>query len=181
MRNMALHIMDIAQNCIQAQANEVIIDINVDELQNTTTVCIQDNGMGMEDDFLKKVIDPYTTSRLTRNVGLGIPLFKLNVERTGGSFKVESKIKQGTKVQAVFQNKHIDCIPLGDVPGVIMLLIGANPNINLEFNYHKLHDSFSINTREIKETLEDIPIQNPEVLKFIKEMIQENMTKLDNN
>ncbi|WP_396170214.1 ATP-binding protein [Flavobacterium sp.] len=175
---MALHIMDIVQNSIKAKASEISVDINVNEFHQTTTVEIEDNGVGMDAIFLKKVIDPYTTSRTTRNVGLGIPLLKMNSEITGGSFIIESQPNQGTKTQAIFYNNHIDCIPLGDIPGVIMLLIGANPLINLKYKFQTPDGAFNLDTREIKETIEDIPINNPDVLHFIKEMIQENMDKI---
>ncbi len=179
MKNMALHIMDIAQNSIRAKASEVIVAINVDEHNHTTTVEIEDNGEGMDAIFLKKVIDPYTTSRTTRKVGLGIPLLKMNSDITGGSFTIESQPNKGTKVQAIFYNNHLDCIPLGDISGVIMLLIGANPQINFNYKFEKNDVAFNLDTREIKETIEDIPINNPEVLHFIKEMIQENMEKIN--
>jgi len=181
MKNMALHIMDIVQNSIQAKSSEIFIEINIDEAKQSTIVEIIDNGSGMDATYLKKVIDPYTTSRTTRNVGLGIPLLKMNAESTGGSFSIQSNLNQGTKVQAVFNNNHLDCIPAGDIPGVIMLLIGANPTIDFHYLYQTSAGEFKLSTSEVKKTIENIPINDPEVLHFLKEMIQENMENINNN
>lgn len=177
---MALHIMDIIQNSIYANATNIVLRITENSLTQTTIVEILDNGKGMNPEFLKLVTDPYTTSRSTRKVGLGIPLFKYNAERTGGNFEIQSTVKVGTTVKSVFNNNHPDCIPLGDVAGVIMLLVGGNPNINFEY-IHNFDDKFyEFKTTEIKEILNDVPINDAEILNFIKELIESNVKQIKN-
>lgn len=179
MKNMALHIMDIIQNSITAQASELQLYFNEKTDLQIVEIILIDNGNGISPEYLKKVTDPYTTSRTTRKVGLGIPLLKQNAERTGGNLEIISEVNKGTKIKAVFHTNHPDCIPVGDIPGVIMLTIGANPK--LEFKYMHSFDTkkYIFKTTEIREILEDVPINDVQVLAFIKETIQNNIEQLN--
>ena len=102
MDELALNILDIAYNSIRAHASMIYIRI-VDSVENNIIdISIQDNGHGMDKETVEKVIDPFYTTRTTRKVGLGIPLFKQNAELTGGYLKVNSQINKGTNVEARF-------------------------------------------------------------------------------
>ncbi len=177
MKDISLHILDIAQNSIKAKAT--CVEIKMEEQNGSLLkITIADNGTGMSKDFLEKVTDPYTTSRTTRKVGLGIPLFKQNAERTGGKFIIESTMGKGTLITATFNTQHLDCLPLGDMPGVMSLLINANPDIDFKYE-HKVNDkTYLFDTIEVKEILGDTPINNFEIQQFIKEMIKENLTEI---
>lgn len=177
MKDLAMHIMDIVQNSLRAKAQ--LITLTIDEsVEGNRKVAITDDGVGMSKEFLERVIDPYTTSRTTRKVGLGIPLLKQNAERTAGTFAITSKEKEGTEVVATFNTRHIDCLPLGDVAGTLVLLCGANPNIAFEFFYITTKGRYVFKTSEIKETLEETAINEPKVLQFLREMITENMNEI---
>ncbi len=177
MKDLALHILDIAQNAIKAKAR--LIEITLDEQKNKQlTVTVSDNGTGMSESFLNNVTDPYTTSRTTRKVGLGIPLFKQNAERTGGTFSISSTLGKGTSLKAVFDTQHLDCLPLGDMPGVISLLVNANPDIDFKYKHLVNNESYIFDTVEVKEVLDGTPINNPEIQQFIKQMLKENITEL---
>ncbi len=180
MKDIALHILDITQNAIKAQATR--IEIIFDELYNQSlTITVADNGKGMDENLLKNVTDPYTTTRTTRKVGLGIPLFKQNAERTGGKFEINSTLGKGTTLKTVFNTQHLDCLPLGDMPGVISLLVNANPNIDFKYQHTVNDKTYLFDTIEVKEVLGDTPINTPEIQQFIKEMIKENITELYTN
>jgi K+-sensing histidine kinase KdpD len=174
MKDLSLHILDIAQNSVSAGASLIEIKIFENPVEDKYEVTIKDNGKGMNSDTLQKATDPFFTSRTTRNVGLGLPLLKQNAERTGGSFELNSKPDEGTVVEALFGFKHIDRLPLGDIGGVIAILASANPQLDFTYTHQTAEESFSFDTRDVKAELDGLPISNAKVSQFIKEMINEN-------
>jgi anti-sigma regulatory factor (Ser/Thr protein kinase) len=178
MIEIALHILDIVQNSIAAHAKNIEVKISEDVEKDILEIIISDDGKGIDSKLLKKVIDPFYTSRTTRKVGLGLSLYKQSVEQTEGSFKIESEVGKGTIVTAIYKLSHIDRPPLGDIAGTISLLVSANPKIDFKYVYYLGKNEYEFDTKQIKQTLEDVPISNPEVQKFIKEMIEENINNL---
>jgi len=178
MKNIALHILDIVQNSTKAGAQLVKIAIREDLAENTFLVTIEDNGCGMDADFLQKVADPYTTTRTTRKVGMGLSLLKQNAEMTDGSFRIDSAKGRGTKVEACFGHKHIDRPALGDIVGVVLMLITGNPQVDFVYAHEKDGESFVLDTREVKEALEGMALNTPEVRPMLKELITENLKEL---
>jgi len=172
MRDISLHILDIAENSLRADASLIVIDIRIDPVKDTLTVVIDDNGCGMSKEMVERVKSPFTTSRTTRNVGLGIPLFAAGCENTGGSLKIESEPGVGTKLTAVYRNSHIDRPPLGDIAGTISALVITNPETDFVYTAKK-DDTFEFDTREVKATLGEVPVTEPEVIKFIKDFLSE--------
>ena len=83
MRELSLHILDLAQNSIEAGAHHVQIDINENE-DGYFTFAIADDGRGMTEEMVKKVRDPFVTTRITRKVGMGIPFKAANLRLTRG-------------------------------------------------------------------------------------------------
>ena len=126
MKYLSMHILDIIQNSIRANASCVELNIVENKQLNTYTIIIIDNGDGMDDEMLSKVFDPFFTTRTTRKVGLGLPLLKQNAERTGGHLIVKSKPREGTIIEASFAHNNIDRPSLGDISGTIMIIVGAN-------------------------------------------------------
>lgn len=179
MKDLSLHILDIVQNSIVAGANLIQVEIVEDKQQNTFTITISDNGSGMDKETLEKVTDPYFTSRTTRKVGLGLPLFKQNAERTGGHFQLESEPGKGTKVTAVFVHDNLDRPVLGDIAGVMVILAQANPFLDFVYSHQTGNGKYIFDTCEVKEMLEDMPISNPQMSKILKEMIQENLKEIN--
>jgi signal transduction histidine kinase len=90
-KDLSLHLMDIAQNATAAGASRVDISLVAQQDPPTLTMTVADNGRGMEAEFLARVADPFTTTRTTRKVGLGIPLLKLAAEMTGGRQDIVSE------------------------------------------------------------------------------------------
>ncbi len=178
MKDISLHILDIIQNSISAKATLIEVYIDTNYFTDTYKITITDNGKGINPEMLKTVTDPYTTTRKTRRVGLGIPLLKMNAELSGGSFSISSQVNKGTTLQACFKPQHIDCLPEGDIPGTILLLVTTNPNIDFIYNYTTPKGTYNFDTRQIKQILQDIPITQPEVRKHIKQMLIENIERL---
>lgn len=178
MKELSLHILDIAQNSIVAGASLIEIGINEDSQSDRLTITIKDNGKGMSQEMLQEVIDPYTTSRTTRKVGLGLPLLYDACKSTGGDLVVESIEGKGTVVKAVLGLNHIDRQPLGDISGVIVLLASANPKIIFNFHYIKNGGEYIFNTKEVENVLDGVPISTPEVGRLLRQMIETNLEEL---
>lgn len=178
MKELSLHILDIVQNSIAAQASLVEIIILEYTDKNALSIEIIDNGKGMDKETIQKVSDPFWTSRTTRKVGLGIPLFKAAAEQCNGMFLISSEIDKGTKVLAEFERDHIDRAPLGDIAETISLLIMTNEHIDFIYTYCFNEQVYELDTREIKKVLGDMPISNLEVIDWIKENINEGIKEI---
>ena len=174
MRELSLNILDITENSLKAKATLVEIDVTV--VGNLLTIVIKDNGCGMSKEFLTKVTDPYTTTRTTRSVGLGIPLIKMEAE---GSFEIQSTVGVGTTVTTTFAVDHIDRPPLGDVGETIMTLLTELNDTRIVFTYYANGQSFCFDTLELQQQLEGIPLDTPEILQFVKQLINENMNTIN--
>lgn len=175
MRELALHILDIAENSISAGAEKIsiIIEENIDK--DFLRIMIKDDGKGMDSDTLAKIANPFVTSRTDRQVGLGIPFFKAAAETCEGAFNIESGTGRGTTVEAVFKHSHIDRMPLGDIAGTIITLLIGTPDIHWHFEYHVNQRSFIFDDEPIKSTLDGVPLTTPMVLKYVRESIEEGI------
>ncbi len=177
MKEISLNILDIAQNSVKAGAS--LIEIHISEDERTLCFSVKDNGCGMTQEFLKNVTNPFTTTRTTRKVGLGIPLLKMGAEMTGGSFSIASKSEKeyedhGTVVSASFRKDSIDCIPLGDIVGTVCVLFGGIDNEDILFSHETPKGTVSLSSVEMREALGDeVPFGNPEVISWIREYLEE--------
>lgn len=179
MQELSLNILDIAQNSITAEADLVRITIEAfGEDYKMLSVTIADNGHGMDRQTLADVENPFFTSRTTRKVGLGIPLFKQAALQTGGDFKIDSQPGKGTVVQAVFDTSNIDCTPLGEVRDTIGILIQMNENIDFVYTVKKDEEEFVCDTRQLKEIMEGESLCNVAVVQWIKEFVEENQFEI---
>lgn len=179
MKDLSLHILDIVQNSIRARAKLIGIEINEQPEEDQLAITITDDGTGMSREEVQRAIDPFYTSRTTRKVGLGLSLFKQNAEMTGGSFILESELGKGTKVIARFGLKHLDRPVIGDLVGTLLLLISdAKIESDYVFKHQTQTGTFELDTRQIRQTLENVPISHPEVRIFLKEMIRENLEQI---
>ena len=169
MKELSLNILDIAKNSTKAKAT--LVTIIIDERDGWRTLTIRDDGCGMPPEMVATVTDPFTTSRKTRPVGMGLPLLKLAAEQTGGTLEIESSIvpPTGTTVRATFQIDHLDCVPVGDYAGSIVTLIQGSPDIDWLFEYRRPEGDIVLDTLEIRAVLgPDIPLNTPDVLLWIE-------------
>lgn len=178
MQELSLNILDIAQNSVKAKASLVTIEINEDIHNNFLYIIISDNGCGMTKQQVEQVTDPFFTTRTTRKVGLGVPFFKMAAEMTGGSFEIQSEVGVGTKTKAIFVYDSIDRMPLGDVTSTVVSLIQCNPDIDFLYKHTFCEKSFTLDTREIKQQLEGVPLDVPEVVLFLRDYINENYREI---
>jgi hypothetical protein len=178
LEDLSFHILDIVENGIEAGATSINIFIEEDIKEDILTMTVEDNGQGMEGYLIKNAFDPFVTTRKTRRVGLGLPLLYESARIAGGDVRIESEPGRGTKVTATFQHSHIDRKPLGNIAQTLLTLIAGNPQIEFRYEHKRDGQSFVLDTSMIKKELGDIPINNPEVIRFIKEYIDEGLKGL---
>jgi len=178
MKDLSLHIMDIVQNSTRAGATLVYIDVIENDAKDLLSIQISDNGSGMSPEILQKVTDPYYTTRTTRKVGLGIPLLVQNAEQTGGCVTINSEVGKGTCVKATFKMSHIDRPPWGDISGTMALLASGHHNIDFKYSHIRNGLRFDFDTKQIKLELQPIPITHPKVIRFMTDMIKENLQEI---
>ncbi len=178
MNDLSMHILDILQNSISAGSLLTYLIIKADTSKDLLTLEIIDNGKGMDEDQVAKLEDPFFTSRTTRRVGMGIPLLKQTATQSGGDVIVHSKLGEGTKVFASFKLTNIDRPPLGDVANAVILTVAANPEIDFVYEHELDGNNYIFDTREIKEVLDGVPLNDTSVMKYLEEMIKENTSDL---
>ena len=156
MRELSLHILDIAENGVTAGADCIQILVEEARTDDHLKIVIQDNGSGLPPEKREKLTDPFVTTRTTRRVGLGLPLLAVAAERCEGDFKVTSEPGQGTRVEATFRFNHIDRAPLGDMASTITTLILGNSDIDFVYTHIIDGRDFNMDTREIKTEMADL-------------------------
>ena len=176
MKELSLNILDIAMNSVKAGAAHLGIELD-ETAEPLLTIIIRDDGCGMSEEFVRRLSDPFCTTRTTRKVGLGVPFYLLAAEQTGGGVTIQSipepDPNHGTVVTAVFHKDHIDFTPLGDIISTITTLIHGYPDIALEFFHRFPTHEVRLSTEEIKAMLGDIPINTLEILNWIRDFLEE--------
>jgi len=185
MKELALHILDIAENSVAARAQNIALWIDEDLQADRLLIRIQDDGKGMDEETARRVVDPFVTSRTTRKVGLGLPLLKAAAESCHGDLVIHSKPDQGATVEVTFQHSHIDRMPLGDVAATMLSLIVAHPEIHWRLEYTGRHPkgqqvpTFSFDDQPVKEPLGDVDLLcDPDVLAYLRGTLEEGIGDL---
>ena len=178
MRELSLNVLDIAQNSVSAGASLIEIEVSQNTASHELMLGVYDNGRGMTKEQLEAVRDPFFTTRTTRKVGMGVPLFKMAAEMTGGNLEIESEPGVGTRLQAFFKTDHVDFVPLGDMVSTIVTLITMNLQIDFLYRCGKDEAQFVLDTRELKAILGDVPLNDPGIASWIKDYIMENTANL---
>ena len=179
MRDLSLHLLDLAQNSITAGASLVTIRISVDE-KGMLTMVLKDDGRGMSPELLARVTSPFATTRTTRKVGLGIPMMMENAQKAGGSLTIQSEVGKGTEMTVTMDTRNIDCLPLGDLGGTLLSLMLTNPlSPDFLFEGKTPKGECSFDTREVRSALgSDIPLNEPEVAAWLQEALKEEINPI---
>lgn len=178
MLELAAHILDIAENSVRAGAKTVKIDINENTAKDLLSIEINDDGSGMTKKEIKKVGDPFYTTKKVRRIGLGIPLLTDAAKRSGGHLALESKKGKGTKVIATFQISHLDRQPMGNITTTLLALIAGNSDVDFIYKHRHNDRRFRFDTRQIRKKIDDLPINHPEILKYIRGVIAEGLQEI---
>jgi signal transduction histidine kinase len=172
MEDLSLHILDIAENSVAAKADKIVIRIIEDMKKDLLSIEIIDNGVGMDKGTLKKALDPFYTSKTVRRFGFGLSLLSEAAKAANGHLSVQSEKGKGTKTKAVFQHSHIDRQPLGDISQTIMTLIIGNPDIDFIFEHKKNDHASSLDTKKLKQELDEMPINSLAGIRMIRESLK---------
>ncbi len=178
MLELSLHILDVLENAIEAGATRVELRIDEDLEADRLAIEIIDNGKGMDEETLSRVPDPFFTTRKTRHVGLGLPLFAAAAERCNGELHIESQVGQGTRVVAAFQHSHIDRAPLGDIKDTLLAFLLTERPIDLHYVHRVDGRAFEFDTAELRAELGDVPLTHPAVRRWLGEFIVEGEGEL---
>ena len=173
-----MHILDIVQNSLAAGSTRIEIRIREDLPADLLMIEVRDNGRGISEAMLPRVTDPFVTSRTTREVGLGLPLLKEATERCEGCLEVRSEEGQGTTVSARFRLDHFDRAPLGDMGETMGILIAANPQVDFLYEHWVDGQAYILETRDMRQVLGPIGLDDPSVLDFVRQDIQMGLKKI---
>jgi hypothetical protein len=178
MLELAAHILDIAENSVRAGARLIKIDIEEDTVKDFLSIKIIDDGQGMKQEEIKKVLDPFYTTKTVRRIGLGLPLLADAAQRSGGHLNLESLEGKGTTVTATFGLTHLDRQPMGDIIGTLTILIAGNSNVDFFYKHKRDNLQFELDTREIRKEIGDIPINHSEILKYIRGVLEQGFDEI---
>jgi Histidine kinase-, DNA gyrase B-, and HSP90-like ATPase len=179
MKVLSLNILDIIQNSLRAGAGLIGISINESAAKDIYLIEITDNGSGIPEDILRNVTDPFVTTRTTRNIGLGLPLLKQHAELAGGDLEIFSEKGKGTKVRAWFSYRNVDRQPLGDIVGVLIIAIAANPGIDFTYTHTTDKGEYKFSTAETREYLGISTLQDRYLLDDLASMIAANLMEIE--
>jgi len=175
MKEISLHILDLMQNSIEAGASWILLEVNENE-DGFLTFSITDNGRGMSESMLKKIRDPFVTTRFTRKVGMGVSLVDMTTKQSGGKLIVKSKLGKGTFIKASYLREHLDRPPLGDIVNTIKVFLVTNLKLHFIMHYFVGKAEFTFDTKEIKKFLgENIDFNHPEVYSWLGEYLKQNI------
>ena len=175
MEDLSQHLLDVAENGLKAGATRIDIRIDEDPDNDTLTIEIEDNGTGMSPELVQSALDPFVTTRTTRRVGLGLPFLAQAARAAGGDAEVWSAIGEGTKVRAVFGLSHIDRQPLGDIAGTLIGIIVGETRPRVVYEHKRADRTFKLDTDDLQEHIDPVPLDNPEVLRWIREYVTEGL------
>ncbi|MGE5541593.1 MAG: ATP-binding protein [Bacillota bacterium] len=178
MEELALHILDLATNSIEAGCTWVSIGVDEDIHGDSLTITVEDNGRGMDRDLLSRVTDPFATTRTTRRVGLGVPLLAEAARACDGGITIESERGRGTRVSARFRHGHIDRMPVGDIAATVVAILGGNPGIRLIYRHSVNGRCFALDSDEMKRRLGEVPVSSPMVLTWLEGYLRQNLDEI---
>jgi len=181
MKELSLYILDIAQNSVAAGGRLISVALTADTAADLFSFEISDDGRGMSAETLKTVTDPFTTSRKTRKVGLGLGLLKSACEQSGGRLEITSAEGRGTTLWASFGISHIDRVPLGDIAATVAALVNSAADYRLVFSVKSDYGEFALDSDEIKSILDGLDIRRAEVAEFVRGYVRENTAELLKN
>ena len=175
MKEIALHLLDIVQNSVKAEASHVDIGFALDA-DGVLTMSVKDDGCGMTPEFVARVRSPFVTTRTTRKVGLGIPLLMQNAMQSGGSVDIDSEVGVGTTITATFHTDSIDCLPLGDLASTMAVMIMGSPEKpEFSLSCSSPAGEMRFSTEDIRPALEGVSLAEPDVVQWIQDSLQEEI------
>ena len=181
MIELSLHLLDLMRNSIEAGASKVEITIDENLTEDRLRIEVVDNGRGLSEDQIAKVLDPFYTTRKTRHIGLGLPLLREACRRCEGDLEIHSKPGTGAKILATFRHSHIDRAPLGDMPSVLIAVVLSERPLDWIYTHRVNGKEFRLDTSEVRKELMEVPLTHPKVRQWLLELLVEGENSLSSN
>jgi anti-sigma regulatory factor (Ser/Thr protein kinase) len=178
-RELSLHILDVLENSVEAGATRIELTIEEELKEDILKITVRDNGRGMSAGFAQRVLDPFVTTRTTRHVGLGLPLFAAAAQRCNGDLTIQSQPGEGTTVTAIFQHSHIDRAPLGDIVTTLMAVILSDRPVDVSYTHSVDGRRFALDTADIRHELGNVPLSHPEVIDWLQAALTAGVESLE--
>ncbi len=178
MEDLSLHILDVAENGVRAGADLIRITVEEDPEEDRLSIAVEDNGRGMDAEFLSRALDPFVTTRTTRKVGLGLSLLQQTAQEADGDLTISSAPGTGTTVRVTMSYGHLDRKPMGNIAETVTTLIEGNPDVDFVYVHRKDGADFVLDTRELREELEEIPLNMPEVVRLIRDNLYGGLAEI---
>jgi len=178
LEDLSLHILDIVENAITAEAKKIDVVIMEDLNEDRLVIEIIDDGIGMDEKVKGKAIDPFFTTRTSRRVGLGLSLLAQATREAGGMLRIESELGKGTKVTATFQYSHIDRKPLGSMIETMTTLLLGNPELEISYSHQKEGKTYTLSSQALKERFKNRSLAGPEVIQWLKRHLKEGLAQI---
>ncbi|MBN1850980.1 MAG: GHKL domain-containing protein [Deltaproteobacteria bacterium] len=89
--------LNIFINAIQAMVGDGTISVHISKEKDVYLIEIKDTGSGIPDKALKKIFNPFFTTK-QKGSGLGLSIVKKTIEDHQGTLRIESKVNEGTLV-----------------------------------------------------------------------------------
>jgi hypothetical protein len=171
MEDLSLHILDIAENSIDAGARNIEITVVEDTSRDILSIKIKDDGKGMTGEAVESAADPFFTTRTTRRVGLGLPLLREAAEAANGSLIVRSERGAGTAILATFQMSHIDRKPIGMMADTVVALIATENDIDVCYTHTRDGKTVTLDTKEVRRQLAGMTLNSVRALNIVREYL----------
>lgn len=173
MKEISLHLLDLIENSVAAGAGRVDLDVREDQAQDILRIVAIDDGRGIPADMLRTATDPFTTTRDTRKVGLGLPLLAAAAEQAGGRFEVTSEPGTGTTVRAEFQLSHVDRAPLGRIEETLATAAALHPTLDLRFRHSAVAGEYRVDTSVLRDAGAPAAL-----LRRIRQLVQDGRARI---
>jgi signal transduction histidine kinase len=130
MHDLSLYLLELIENSVRAGATTVVTTIVADRAADRLTISVDDDGHGLKV-TPDQALDPFYTTKQGKKTGLGLSLFRQDVESAGGSLVVDrSPALGGVAVSATMGLTHVDRPALGDVLSTLMVMVATNPEVD---------------------------------------------------
>jgi len=170
MDDLSLHILDLAENSVEAGATRIGISVHEAPADNRLTIEVVDNGRGMDAESAARALDPFfTTKPRKKPIGLGLPFFAQAARQAGGELQLQSLPGGGTRVLATMEYDHLDRKPLGDMIATVMTLAFARPDLDIHYVHTVGSQEFTLDTGELKRALGDRTLSSAHAIRTLKQ------------
>lgn len=178
MDELALHLLDLLMNSVEAGSTAVSVVICEELAKDVLVMEVSDDGRGIDEAMVDKVLDPFSTTRRSRRVGLGLALLDMAARQCEGGVRVESQRGRGTRVVATFQHSHVDRAPLGDLAQTLAVFLAANPGVSLTYRHEFDGARFLFDSVEWSRRLGDTSFGDPAVAVWLRSHLAEGLQNL---